>query len=664
MGVRGKVGPLGQVEAAKVRGIVSSATREVSTPPKLKAGSGAITVRSRAEFETLARRDNRPGIFGAREMKFVMTGVDTDNPTIYFVNTQKHPMHYLFATQGLGLNMSVAEFNGQTYFKDSRKFLAGSLVAHDAVPGPNGRKGTYALEFWPTDPVKAKHVAMAFEAIEKNMPFAKGNVQYHPAGDTQEALFKTEIAEYRRQGVKTITTQKLYENARFSALNAGEGYGTLRVWNGGAVGGPLSVRDVVIFKSLPNDLTHVAGVISEAPQTPLSHINLKAKQNNMPNAYVPGVSSDPKVAALIGKPVHYKVTADGYVIEPASQAQVDKWLEKARPKKPQTSKRDLSVTKIQKLEALGHADVTAYGAKAANVAELKKILPARAVPDGFAIPFSMYDTFMKATGTYEYAEKMMKEPKFKSDPAEREKALLKLQERIKDLPIPDALLKQLGELQKKFPEGKGIRMRSSTNNEDLVGFNGAGLYDSFTHNPDEGHIGKTVKQVWASLWNYRAFEEREFHRVDHLKAAMGILVHPNSKDELANGVAVTKNMYDPNWPGFYVNAQAGESLVTNPDVNAIPDEMLISAIGEHSEYETQFIRHSTLNHGKDVLTQAQVKTLVKYMERIQAHFKNVYGAENNVHFAMDIEFKVEKDGRVLVKQARPWVDSSTPITGN
>ena len=30
------------------------------------------------------------------------------------------------------------------------------------------------------------------------------------------------------------------------------------------------------------------------------------------------------------------------------------------------------------------------------------------------------------------------------------------------------------------------RCRSSTNNEDLVGFNGAGLYDSFTHRPDEG----------------------------------------------------------------------------------------------------------------------------------------------------------------------------------
>ena len=80
--------------------------------------------------------------------------------------------------------------------------------------------------------------------------------------------------------------------------------------------------------------------------------------------------------------------------------------------------------------------------------------------------------------------------------------------------------------------------------------------------------------MWASLWNYRAFEEREFHRIDHMAAAMGVLVHHNFDDEVANGVAVTKNPYDPNWPGFYVNVQVGESLVTNPDPDATPDELL------------------------------------------------------------------------------------------
>ena len=75
-----------------------------------------------------------------------------------------------------------------------------------------------------------------------------------------------------------------------------------------------------------------------------------------------------------------------------------------------------------------------------------------------------------------------------------------------------------------------MRYRSSTNNEDLPGFNGAGLYDSKTQDPEETEedgIDKSLKGVFASLWTFRAFTEREFHRIDHSVAAMGVLVHPN-----------------------------------------------------------------------------------------------------------------------------------------
>jgi phosphoenolpyruvate synthase/pyruvate phosphate dikinase len=183
------------------------------------------------------------------------------------------------------------------------------------------------------------------------------------------------------------------------------------------------------------------------------------------------------------------------------------------------------------------------------------------------------------------------------------------------------------------------------------------LYDSFTHRPDEGELSKTVKQVWASLWNFRAYDERDFHRIDHLSAAMGVLVHPNFDDEIANGVAVTKNPYDPNWPGFYVNVQVGESLVTNPDPSATPDELLISAIGEHGEYETQHIRHSTLTQdGKPVLSAEQVATLTTALETIQERFKVVYEKQGDDGFAMDVEFKFGAGGGLVVKQARPWVE--------
>ena len=260
-------------------------------------------------------------------------------------------------------------------------------------------------------------------------------------------------------------------------------------------------------------------------------------------------------------------------------------------------------------------------------------------------------------GFYEEAERIIRDPELQADVAKREQALAALRRKIEKAELAPAQKEAFATLQGAFEPGTAIRCRSSTNNEDLAGFNGAGLYDSFTHRPDEGKLGKTVRQVWASLWNLRDFDERDFHRIDHLSAAMGVLVHANFDDELANGVAVTKNPYDPQWPGFYVNVQVGESLVTDPDPNATPDELLISAIGPRDEYETQYIRRSTLTAaGATVLTAQQIERLTGVLETIQERFKIIYGAQADPAFAMDVEFKIDAAGDLAVKQARPWVD--------
>jgi phosphoenolpyruvate synthase/pyruvate phosphate dikinase len=102
--------------------------------------------------------------------------------------------------------------------------------------------------------------------------------------------------------------------------------------------------------------------------------------------------------------------------------------------------------------------------------------------------------------------------------------------------MPQWMLDDLQEMHDDFPEGTAVRVRSSTNNEDLPGFSGAGLYTSKTQYPDEGHISKSIKQVYASMWNFRAYEERDFYRVDHFMAAMGVLCHPSFQNEQSNGV--------------------------------------------------------------------------------------------------------------------------------
>jgi hypothetical protein len=631
----------------------------MSTPTReLPIDMGARGVPDRATFEILARRDDVPGQLGAPEMKILILAVDTSAPQLYFVNTNAFEYHHDFATRGLGLQIGLEDFNAITYFRDDRSNLAGTIIANDRFEpeGAGSEAGLYALEFWPTDPVRTKHVALAFELVRAAMPFAAGKLAYHPAGETQEALFARDADELRALRVRAISTAELYANVSYVALNPGEGFGVLSAVDP-ASARPPTIRDIALFETLPNDLGHVAGVITATPQTPLSHINLKAKQNDTPNAYLRDAAADPRIAPLLGQVVRVEVSAQDLAVTAASAEQVAAWLQRIRPQHAQTPGRDLGATRIADLDELGHGDVQRVGAKAANVAELRRMLPAGVAPDGYAIPFAFYDRHMRDGGFYDEAARLAADPALQADATARDEALAGLRKRIKKAKLSKDDAAAITELQASFPQERAIRCRSSTNNEDLEGFNGAGLYDSYTHRPDEGSLDKTIKQVWASLWNLRAFDERDFHRIDHLGAAMGVLVHPNFDDELANGVAVTKNPYDPHFPGFYVNVQVGESLVTNPDPSATPDELLISAIGEHGEYETQYIRHSTLTEGgAPVMTPAQIAALTGLLETIQQRFAVLYGRQDDRGFAMDVEFKVDAAGALAVKQARPWVE--------
>ncbi|MGA1840727.1 MAG: PEP/pyruvate-binding domain-containing protein [bacterium] len=623
---------------------------------------GVTIIHDLAMFETMACMSDVPGALNVREVKFLVVGVDTDNPAVYFYNTKKHTYHFTFARDVLKIYNDLYKFNSQTYFTDyNRKNLAGSIIAYDNYQLETGEKGIYAIEFWPSDPVRFKFVKIAYDLITDKMPFAGAHIAYHAVGEIQRNLFEEEKFKYENSYVKTISSEDLFENIAYSPLNIGESYGLLRIIESDEV---VTAKDIVIFKTAPNDLTHVAGIITETPQTPLSHINLKAKQNNTPNIYIKNASAHPEIVPFVGQYVHFQITSDGFAIEAANQKEVDDFFESIRPSLPQSPVRDLSVTTIAALNSINASDFSAYGVKAANVAELAKFLPYGMVPDGFAVPFYFYDEFMKYNNFYQEAADMLADEVFKNDPQVRQAALAAFRKRIKQGEAPQWMDNQLQEVYddlRNRDNNRDVRARSSTNNEDLEGFNGAGLYESYTHKPDEGRFINTIRQVWSGLWTYRAFEERDFYRIDHFKAAMGVLVHHNYKNEIANGVAVTKNIFDPNWEGFYVNVQVGEDLVTNPEEESIPDEFLVARIPVSNwqiDYEIVTIRHSNkTGNGENVLSDNHIQELISAMAYIQEHFRKVYHiAENDLSFAMDIEFKVTQEDELHIKQARPWID--------
>jgi pyruvate, water dikinase len=622
-------------------------------------------VSDRNVFNTLAERQAESFAQGTAELKFIVSK-PKGKPVCWFFNSRRYPSHFEFAKDVLGEIRQLRDFRQAAYFSDTRRFIPGEIVAHDQWLGPDGKRGLYTLSFWPADTIGVDQIALTYRLVSKGLPFAQ--LRYHPSGAGQQRLYAEQKSRFAALGIPVISTEELFRGRDCVALNSGEAIGRLRILGRTKEKIPPTFRDVVVYRFAPNDLPHVAGVITEEPQTPLSHINLVARQNRTPNAYLKNASQDPRITALVGKLVRLRVTTEGIEIEGVSDAEAKAHWTRVRPKKVQRPKRSLVTGKIKRLSKIRFKERHAFGAKTVGVAELGRVPSALRVPQGYGVPFQLYHRFMEALGFYESVKELLADPKFQADAATRRSALKRLRKQIKKSRVPPALAKKLEAMHARFPKGQALRCRSSANSEDLVGFSGAGLYNSYTHRKHEGAITKSIKQVWASLWTFRAFEERAFWRIDHLRAAMGVLVHPNFDDERANGVAVSKNLLAPKWEGTYVNVQRGElQQVTNP-LDAQPEEFVVTAIGPFVRApldptgngrarETIYLRRSSLvPRGKTVLSAEQVLELDLATRAIHKHFGRVYHKEDDPDFALDVEFKIDAAGDLVFKQARPWVD--------
>ncbi len=625
----------------------------------LSIHSGTLAINGRAVFDSLASGSDLRSTMQLSEVKFLISDIRTDSPKLYFINSNAFEYHWKFFNEALGWNLSLLDFNTRTYTDFNRRLIAGSVVAHDRYAGEYFSNGVYAIEFWPSDPVHADDVLLAYNLVTVGMEFASGSIVYHPTGETQVQIYHDEYELFDQGGVPVLFTSELYSGVDYAALNTGVACGVLRI---GIPGGVFSSRDILVFESIPNDISHVAGIITTIPQTPLSHINLKAMQNGTPNIYIPGFSQSAEFQSLLGSYVRLTALPGGYTIEEIPFSVAEDWLESVRPDSVTFLTRLLSESRILPIDEIKLSHSGAYGAKSASLGELTWCLPWFSVPDGYAIPFYYYHKFMEYNELYHSIDSLLASDEFSGSFQQREDMLKVLRQRITESEIPPWMMDSLSVMWEQFEPSVSLRCRSSTNNEDMPGFNGAGLYNSFTHHPQEGHISETIKQVWAGMWTYRAFEEREFHRIDHFSAAMGVLIHPSFKDELANGVAVTRNVFNPFITGYYVNVQLGEDMVTNPESESVPEEFIVTRQNLTGTVlsEIQYIGLSNRVPSEEkVLSTEQIEQLVDYLEMIHHHYTIVYGIDTeNSGFAMEIEFKITDQGELIVKQARPWVSNT------
>ena len=59
-------------------------------PATVSGLNSATSLQTRADFDSFALRDGVPGALGVRELKFVIADFDTDTPSLYFINANRH----------------------------------------------------------------------------------------------------------------------------------------------------------------------------------------------------------------------------------------------------------------------------------------------------------------------------------------------------------------------------------------------------------------------------------------------------------------------------------------------------------------------------------------------------------------------------------------------
>ena len=617
----------------------------VNPAPAIALSDGAVAIPDQETFETLA--------FYQETVKFFLIGMDTDRPGAYFSTTDTHRGHQSFL-DAVGID------------RDQLGLVFGWIIYDSKLVAPDGSQGVYYYQLLPRNTDFGFSLLWrSYTLLAASMPLLDDNLALHISNDELRSL-RSSLSLYRESRIALVFDDDVLRGTDFLALNPGEGFGLLRALDPDERPTP---RDVVIYETLPNNLPRVAGIISTVPQTPLSHVNLRAVQDGIPNAFIRNALEDTDIEPLIGSYVHYTVTQqlrpllpgsppgppDGWALRAATLAQVNAHYAASRPSRVQTPEFDLSVTGIKPLSEIGFEDWKAFGVKAANVAVLGTLgFPAGTVPAGFAIPFYFYDEFMKHNDFYTRIDTMLADPDFQSKFDTQDDMLDDLRDDIKDAETPPWIIAAIVEMNEGFSEGINRRYRSSTNNEDLPGFNGAGLYDSKSQKPseDEDDLAKSLKEVYASLWNFRAFTEREFHRIDHKAAAMGVLVHPSYQDELANGVAVS---FDPIYGSdeyYYVNTQLGEDLVTNPDAQSVPEEIQLH---QNGNFYSVLATSNQVPPGQLLMSNAQLNQLGDHLTVIHEQFAVLYNPAPDEQFAMEIEFKITSDNILAIKQARPWV---------
>ncbi|HEX8087774.1 MAG TPA: PEP/pyruvate-binding domain-containing protein, partial [Blastocatellia bacterium] len=407
----------------------------------------------------------------------------------------------------------------------------------------------------------------------------------------------------------------------------------------------------------PAQLTPLSGIVTTEPASPLSHANMLAKSWAIPNAHIK--DADKLFRGLEGKYVKLEVRENDYTLSPADPREVAErnrlWIEHAAAVTPPA---DINYKQLTDLKYQRARDAKRFGAKSANLGELiNSRSPAVHVPPGFTIPFYYYREFLSLNGLEGRIGEAVEEDRFVHDPAYRKSRLAEIRGWIQSGRHAEPFERAVIEKVRRDYQGRGLFARSSTNAEDLPDFSGAGLYTTVPNVRSDEQLMDAIKTVWASVWNYEAYEARESFGMSHFAVYPAVLIQEGVDAESA-GVAITTDPFDPRDRGaVYVNAKRGlgikvvegrrvaEQVIYRPRSDTLQvltrsDEDTMLAFDERGG-----LRESKVEPSRAVLTDEVVRRLA----RAALQIKRTFGGRDQ-----DIEWAYWR-GRLYIVQSRPYV---------
>jgi hypothetical protein len=598
-----------------------------------------------AELRAQAARPLDAALPGAITVKTVIDRAG--GGTVHFQDTEAYPVHSQFAIQHLGWPPG-APFVDQ-YYAPSRRFLLGSITYYE-------EPGVFAYELAPYDTASNEMIATAFHALAAASYFGDELV-FHPTSEEQLAR-----AAELPPDIPVVTTDELFAGISYQPLNLGETYARVHMLTADELATTyVGPREIAVLDRVPNDISVVAAVVTAELQTPLSHVNVLSQQRGTPNMGLRDAAAH--FTAVDGRWVRLTVRAFDWEVVEVTAAEADAWWEDHRPPPAEIPAPDYTATAIRDIDDVVLADIPAIGGKAAHYGALRDIGGAVRIRDALAIPVVFYRDFLADNGFDTRIAAMLADDDFRNDGNVRRTMLEDLRADMVAAPIDPADLAAIeAAVDAQFPATR-MKFRSSTNAEDLEHHSGAGLYESKAGqvgDPDDP-VDEAVKTVWASVWNFRAFEEREYVSIDHTQVAMAVLANPSFGDEDANGVAISANVFDPAPGGedaFYINAQLGEVSVVQPGVGITCDSLMYYWF--HPNQPATYYTHSNLvPAGTPILTRTELFELGQALDAIRDHFRADYDPPDGYGaLPMDVEWKLDDaDGtgkHIWIKQARAF----------